>query len=333
MTVRPIDQLGSLGPDAEARRWSAVEARDYVRNLTVRSDENFHVLSRFVPTEAVADFAAVYAFCRWADDLADETHRVIVDPKDREAARAEALRLLGWWRSELKSCFDGEARHPVFVALAETADRRGLPSEPFHDLIDAFEQDQRVTRYATWEELIGYCRRSANPVGRLVLGLAGCADESRVALSDDVCTGLQLVNLWQDVRRDLVERDRVYLPTAETGFDAEDLAKWLERPGDPGVRVPYIRAVRSLLERTSPLFDSADRLIPSVPAAYRGAIWLFAAGGRAVANKIERAGCTTLWSRPRLSKSDKVMLLGRAWFESRRAVRNARVRRVSLDSP
>src|SRR5262249_15633937 len=125
-----------------------------------------------------------------------------------------ALDLLRWWREELLRCYDGSPRHPVMVALRETIDRFAIPAQPFLDLLDAFEQDQRVSRYATYEQLLDYCCRSANPVGRLVLRLFECHDERRAALSDHVCTGLQLANFWQDVSRDL-ESGRVYLPAED----------------------------------------------------------------------------------------------------------------------
>lgn len=317
--ARPISQLPQWGPDAAYAAPSPADARAYVHALTAAADENFHVLTRFVPVDAAADFAAVYAFCRWADDLADETHRVTPDPA---AARAESLRLLGWWRDELSACFDAKPRHPVFVALRESAQRRGLPAEPFHHLIDAFEQDQRITRYDTWEQLLGYCAKSANPVGRLVLAIAGHHDAGADVYrwSDDVCTALQLVNFWQDVRRDLLERDRVYIPR-DAGFDEPTLRDWLSRERDPAARVPYIKALRSLLTKSTPLFQSAAPLEAAVHPGYRAVIRLFAAGGRAIAAKIEAAGCTTLWKRPALSRIDKALVLASGFVASRRARR------------
>src|SRR5690606_29775179 len=134
----------------------------------------------------------------WADDLADEA----ADP-------AAASRLLAWWRDVLGLCYDGRPLHPVFVALRPTIERHGLPRRLFDDLLDAFEQDQRMRRYDTWGQLLGYCTRSANPVGRLVLMLLGHHDAERFAWSDATCTALQLTNFWQDMRRDVLERDRI----------------------------------------------------------------------------------------------------------------------------
>src|SRR5262249_1940359 len=150
--------------------------------------ENFHVVSFLLPKHLHQDFYNVYAFCRWSDDLGDEI-----------GDTGESLRLLAWWRGELESMYRGQTAHPVFVALSETVARHQLPIDPFADLITAFEQDQRMTRYRDWDELFQYCRYSANPVGRLVLYLCGYSDPERQRLSDFTCTALQLANFWQDV--------------------------------------------------------------------------------------------------------------------------------------
>ena len=134
-------------------------------------------LSRFPLRRLLDDFRHVYSFCRWADDLGDETG----DPQ-------RSLELLAWWRREVDLCYAGNPRHPVFVALNQTIHRHDIPRKPFDDLIDAFVQDQTVTRYRTWEQVLDYCTRSADPVGRLVLYLAGVRDEERQKLSDATCT-------------------------------------------------------------------------------------------------------------------------------------------------
>ena len=201
MTVSTVQQLDIFGPE-HCETLSVAQARTWCRRLARGRYENFSVLSALVPRELRDDFAALYAFCRWADDLGDE-----VPSTDR------ALELLSWWRRELQQCFDGEPRHPVFIALAPTIERHKLPIEPFDHLIQAFEQDQTVTRYETWEQVLAYCRRSADPVGRLVLMIAGePRTDDLFELSDAICTALQLTNHWQDIRRDMIERDRVYVP-------------------------------------------------------------------------------------------------------------------------
>lgn len=329
----PIDALEELGPGSGRTPPSEADAVAYCRALTLRTNENFSVLSRLVPPDLRDPFAAVYAYCRWADDLADETHRLGLDPA---AARTRAAELLAWWRSELERCFAGDADHPVFVALRPVVERHRLRPEPFHDLLTAFEQDQRVSRYRTWEELLGYCRGSADPVGRIVLQLGGLrppdeapANERLYAMSDAACTALQLANFWQDVRRDLLERDRVYMPFEETGLSAETLRDWAQRPEDPGARVPFIKALRPLVRRTAAIFDEASGLPRALGRPLGPVVALLVSGGRAVLRKVETRGCTTLWDRPTLRGPEKAVLVARAALASARMPRaNAAARRT-----
>lgn len=315
-----VDDAGMPAP-REAP--SLPEARAYLSRLATGHYENFSVLSRLVPAALRDDFAAVYGFCRWSDDLADETGAA-------GESREESVRLLEWWRSQLDACFrfargesDEAPRHPVFVALTPTIREKELSPAPFHHLIDAFVQDQTKTRYESWDEVVSYCKGSADPVGRIVLALAGHngskpGDAERIAMSDATCTALQLTNHWQDVRRDLVERDRVYLPREDTGLDAEDLRAMLDRGDDPDARVRYIRAVRPLVEQTRDLFKQGRPLPRTLDRRMRPVVWLFGAGGEAVLTRIERIGCATLWERPRLPKSTKLWLVGvaamRVWM-------------------
>lgn len=341
--TQPVMQaLRHLGPDAPPTEPPTLEASiAYCRGLALSHYENFSVLTSLVPKDLRDDFAAVYAFCRWSDDLADETG-------SSDAAREGSLRLLAWWRSQLASAFadagdrpggggggggggvggvrsGGEAiatpTHPVFVALRETARRRGVPAKPFHDLLDAFEQDQRVTRYQTWDQCVDYCVRSANPVGRIVLALGGYADTpenaERYAMSDATCTALQLINFWQDVSRDLRDRDRIYIPLADTGLSEERLRDWAARPSDPTARVPFIRALRPLVDRTADLFDRGRPLPRTLDRRLAPVVWLFGAGGDAILSAVRGVGCATLWGRPSLSKATKAALVGRAWVWSR----------------
>ena len=156
-------ELARFGPDEAAAPPSREEARAYCRHLARTHYENFTVASWLLPRALRQHFYHVYAYCRWADDLADEVH---------EPGRSEAL--LDWWEEQLEACYRGDARHPVFVALRETIEQFAIPAEPFRDLLTAFRQDQRQTRYETADALLGYCRYSANPVGRLVLHLGRC---------------------------------------------------------------------------------------------------------------------------------------------------------------
>src|SRR4051812_10895898 len=160
MFLGPVDFVRS--PEALRRAYTPEEAVAYTRWLANHHYENFHVVSFLMPKRLHQDMYNVYAYCRWADDLADEI-----------GDAAESLRLLAWWRGELDSMYSGGATHPVFVALGPTVRAYGIPREPFANLIEAFIQDQTVSRYRDWEELMGYCRNSANPVGRLVLYLCG----------------------------------------------------------------------------------------------------------------------------------------------------------------
>src|ERR1700737_2119378 len=175
-------------------------AQRYTRWLATHHYENFNVVSWLLPKELHQHFYNVYAYCRWADDLGDEVP---------DAARA--LDLLAWWERELDACYEGKPSHPVFVALRETIVAKGIPKQPFADLLKAFRHDQTVKRYPDWNAVLGYCVYSANPVGRLVLYLCGYRDEERQRLSDATCTALQLANFWQDVTVDLL-KDRVYIP-------------------------------------------------------------------------------------------------------------------------
>src|SRR5262249_37406436 len=195
--------LERYGPESDYATPSLAQARSYCARLARTHYENFTVASLLLPRKLLPHFHAVYAYCRWADDLSDE-----VDGGPR------ALALLDWWRRELLHCYQRKARHPVMVALDPTIRRFAIPSRPFLDLLKAFEHDQRVKRYESFEQLLGYCRNSANPVGRLVLYLCEVHDEQRGALADSICTGLQLANFWQDVARDYAF-GRVYLPAED----------------------------------------------------------------------------------------------------------------------
>ncbi len=271
-------------------------ARAFCRAVASRHYENFTVATLLVPRRLRQHLANVYTFARWADDLADEA-----------ASPAEATAALADWRQRLEACFAGRPDHPVFVALAETVTETGLSMQPFSDLLDAFEQDQATTRYATRAELLDYCRRSADPVGRIVLGLEGCRDPDLVRMSDAICTGLQLVNFWQDITRDRLA-GRIYLP-------AEDMAR--HSVTEPMLATPpAAEAVRALIRDevswARECFNAGADLPGLAPRSLRPAIAMFLAGGRAVADAIERAGFDTLARRPTVSRGVKLWLAGKA---------------------
>ncbi|SPF52415.1 Squalene/phytoene synthase [Candidatus Sulfopaludibacter sp. SbA4] len=291
MPLAPVEFVRS--PEALARIYSVDEAKEYTRWLATHHYENFHVVSVLLPKRLHQDFYNVYAYCRSADDLGDET-----------GDRAESLRLLAWWREELDAMYEGRATHPVFVALQPTVRECGIPRQPFADLIDAFVQDQTVTRYRNWEELFGYCRNSANPVGRLVLYLCGYSDAERQRLSDATCTALQLANFWQDVTVDLL-KDRVYIPLdimEKHGYTVEEL---FARRFTPAFR----EVMREIVEKARALFLEGRPLVDMVSPRLSLDIDLFSRGGMKVLDKIEQQDYDVLAARPAISKADRVWLL------------------------
>jgi squalene synthase HpnC/squalene synthase HpnD len=289
--------LARYGPQADYPVVDLAAARSYCARLTRSHYENFTVISALLPRRLVPHFHAIYAYCRWADDLADET-----------GGGQQALDLLEWWRQELLNCYQGKSRHPVMVALRLTIERFAIPSQPFLDLITAFEQDQDVQDYASFDDLLLYCQHSANPVGRLILYLLECFNEQTAALADSICTGLQLANFWQDVRRDYVELGRVYLPEHDRiafKYDDEDLAACRFTPQFRELMRVEVNRAREYLERGRPLLEL-------VPDDVRVDIELFLEGGLAILRKIEAIDFDVWKSRPRLSKREKAQLLLRA---------------------
>ncbi len=269
------------------------EAEEYTRWLATHHYENFHVVSWLLPKRLHQDFYNVYAYCRWADDLGDEI-----------GDTSESLRLLAWWREELRAMYAGEVRHPVFAALRETVERYAIPQQPFDDLIRAFEQDQTVTRYGNWEELFGYCRYSANPVGRLVLYLCGYSDDGRQGLSDATCTALQLANFWQDVTVDW-EKGRVYIPLEileRHGSSVEEIAARRATPG-------FAAAMRDVVDCARKLFLEGLPLAGMVDSRLAVDIELFSRGGMRVLDKIAAQGYDVLSRRPAISRTERVWIL------------------------
>jgi len=310
MTANPIEQLEVFGPQ-RCKAISVDEARRQCKRLAQQHDENFSVLTRLVPKALREDFAVVYAFCRWADDLGDEIQ-----------GHERSIELLGWWRQELELCFAGEPRHPVFVALAPTIRDHDLPQQPFNDLITAFEQDQTVTRYDSWDQLLDYCKLSANPVGRLVLMLFGePRTENLFGPSDAICTALQLTNHWQDVCRDILDRDCIYLPRELIKID--DFEHRLKQSAQQGYAVDQTflgesrDLIRTCVERTWLLYETGDRLLDQLHGPSRTVVGLLASGGQRVLRLIELWNYETVLHRPKLSKAAKLGLIMSAWLRSR----------------
>jgi squalene synthase HpnC len=279
--------------EALAQSYRLEDARAYTRWLATHHYENFHVVSFLLPKHLHQDFYNVYAYCRWADDLGDEI-----------GDHSESLRLLDWWRGGLDALYEGRASHPVFVALLPTIEKHGIPRQPFADLIQAFVQDQTVTRYQNWEELFGYCRYSADPVGRLVLYLCGYSDAERQRLSDCTCTALQLANFWQDVTVDL-QKDRIYIPLdimRRHGYTESDLRALRFTPA-------FREVMREIVDRARELFLDGRPLAGMVDRRLSLDIDLFHRGGMQVLRKIERCDYNVLAARPAISKIERAGLL------------------------
>ena len=343
-------ELQRLGPSRRDTPVSLAAARSYCAWVTRTHYENFSVASVLVPRRLLPHFHAVYAYCRWADDLADETGD-------------DATSLLQWWRGELQHLTPlspggegpgvrgiftslspggegpgvrgiftplspggegpgvrgkslpnqirsesgvkslpltpnpsppgerGVRGHPIMIALHETITRYNIPITPFENLLTAFEQDQTITCYDTYHQLLNYCKNSANPVGHIVLYLFQCYTPERAYYSDKICTGLQLANFWQDVARDYAI-GRIYIPKEDRDrFNVNS------------------ELIRFEVERTSQLFDEGKALLPMLPREARLPIELFLRGGLAILDAIRKIDYNVWQQRPILSKSDKAKLI------------------------
>jgi squalene synthase HpnC len=293
--------MKSAGVITDLERWgpanrvapSLAESLAYCRDLATSHYENFSVASWLLPKRLRQPMFNVYAFCRWADDLGDETG----DP-------VRSIELLQWWRSELERCVQGEAVHPVYVALKETIRDFQLPAQPFHDLITAFEQDQKQTEYESFEDLLGYCRNSADPVGCIVLALFGAATPRNIAWSDSICSGLQLANFWQDVARDL-DKGRIYLPREDRlrfGYSDDDLRT-------RRTTQQFLDLMKFEVDRARVMLLAGRELVNSVPGKLKLDVSLFLRGGLQILSEIERIGYRVWETRPVVSKAAKARLL------------------------
>ena len=300
-----LNDLARFGPNCLGYEMSVPESERYCKNLALNHYENFSVASFLLPKSIRQDFYNIYAYCRWSDDLADETSS---QPNGSSTSQTwNSVDLLQWWRNELRQCFAGNSKHPVFVALRSTLLRHPLPIEPFEKLLDAFCQDQHVIRYQNDEEVLAYCSGSANPVGRILLGLAKTTQADAIRQSDLVCTGLQLANFCQDIQKDAL-RNRIYLPQS----------RW----------TPYSISQQDILQGTksAPLqnalrdwvYYARDHLVQGLPLVQQVPRWLardvqlFVRGGLAILENIERAGFD-VWNHPiEVTKAQKLMLLGKS---------------------
>ena len=260
-----------------------LEAADAYCRTLVRHYENFTVASRLSPRSLRRDLTRVYAFCRYTDDLGDES-----------GDRAVAMRRLRRWRDETRESFDHDERtHPVLVALTDTVHRFQLDAQPFVDLIDANIQDQRVDTYEDWPALRGYCMLSAAPVGRIVLRLFDINEEAAVPLSDDVCIGLQLANFAQDVSVDK-RLGRTYLLQSDIRNRGIELA------------------TRSMCERARALLESGVALEAMAPPRLRLQLALYRLGGNAILDAVAVAGYRTATHRPKVGREARVRIVAKA---------------------
>ena len=296
-----IEQPRTSPPEVRrAYEWCARIAREHY--------ENFPVASLLLPRRMRPGISAIYAFARRADDFADEP-----GPSD-----AERLRLLDDWASRLhhiasndKTPVRSGAREPsgddlVFIALADTISRHRLPVSLFADLLSAFRQDVSRKQYSTWDDVLDYCRRSANPIGRLVLRVAGYDAPRLDVQSDSICTALQLTNFWQDFGVDW-QRGRLYVPVDDrdrVGADERDLheGRWTD---------PWRRALEVAVNRTRELFVKGRPLCDAVSGRLKWELRVTWLGGWRVLDKVHSSS-SALHERPRLSRGDLLILLGQA---------------------
>ena len=255
--------------------------------------ENFPVASRLVPASMRPHIAAVYAFARGADDIADEPG----------PTAAQRLRRLDDWRSHLHE----PPRTAVFIALDDTRQKFDLPLDLFEDLLSAFRQDVTTSRYETWPVLLDYCRRSANPIGRLVLRIAGHRRDDADRWSDAICTALQLTNFWQDLAIDW-ERGRLYLPAELLRAAHADPADLDRRT----ISAPWQAALRQATSMTRTLFVQGGPVCDVVDGRLRYELRATVLGGLRILEKLERKHFDVFAHRPTLNASDAMVIGWRA---------------------
>jgi len=271
-------------------------AFQYCQVLAQSHYENFPVASRFISAKKRKYVWALYAFARTADDFADE----ISDPQ-------ESLKRLADWDEKLDAAIEGTPDHPIFIAIKKTIEDCHIPPSLLHDLVSAFRMDVTKNRHESFEELLNYCRYSANPIGRLFLLIHGFSEEQQFMWSDKICSALQLTNFWQDVTRDLL-KDRVYIPKEfmnQYQYTEIDLFNKIYNPN-------FATMMKELVERTEELFYEGLPLIPSLDKKLQFEIKLTWHGGMHILNKIKQLHYNVLKERPKLKFKDKIVLLSKA---------------------
>jgi squalene synthase HpnC len=298
-----VQELTDLQEQTVPAAESTGAAFAYCERLTRSHYENFPVGSFLIPAARRRHVYSIYAFARIADDFADENY------DQADWTQEKRLAALNEWEAQLVACYRGHASHPVFVALGATARELDLPAQLFHDLLAAFKQDVVQRRYHDFADVLAYCQRSANPVGRLILRLFDYHDARLDERSDFICTALQLANFWQDVAVDIA-KDRVYLPQTDLERFGVHVADLEERRCTPA----YRDLMKFQVERTRDLFLRGRDL----PALVRGRLAvelrLTWHGGMRILELIERQRYDTLSARPKLKRFDKLLLLARTLF-------------------
>jgi hydroxysqualene synthase len=283
----------------KGKYWSPDDGFRYCEQIARSHYENFPVASRFVPKEIRKYVWTIYTFARMADDYADEPGYTLAERMDN----------LNQWEQYLHECYHGNPTHRAFAALAETVERFQLPIELFQDLLLAFRSDVTVRRYETFENVLEYCRRSANPIGRLLLLLFNYRSEALLELSDHVCTALQLTNFWQDVSVD-VQKDRIYIPLEdleEFGYTEQEL---IERR----FNCQFRDLMAFQVQRTAELFVAGKPLLSKVDKDLSLELKLTWNGGTRILKKIHTMDYDVLSQRPVLSLTDKLGLLFRSFL-------------------
>lgn len=277
-----------------------VDAYQQCETLTRSHYENFPVASRLLPRPQRQAVAVIYAFARQADDFADEGEHSI----------EERLALLDGYTEKLYAIEQGIVlEEPLFIALEDVISRFDLPFSLFHDLLSAFRQDVTKTRYADFTEVLDYCRRSANPVGRLLLHLHGAASEENLQRSDRICSALQLINFMQDIAQDLEENDRIYLPQDEMvdfGVTIDDLRQHSQNQAMLALVDHQLARIRAMMGQGAPLGHA-------LTGRFGLEIRLITEAGISTLRKLESHQGNP-WTRPRLHRRDYLRILWRGLF-------------------
>jgi squalene synthase HpnC len=307
----PIDEVLQKKP------WSIPEAYRYCLRLARTHYENFPVGSLLIPKKLQPHVCAVYAFARRADDIADE-----------DFPEADRIPALTAWQGLLERSLHGRVNHPIFLALRETIRQFQIPTQLLVDLITAFKLDVKVKRHPTFNDVLYYCRHSAEPVGRLVLHLFGYRDESLMGLSDNICTALQLANFWQDVAVDL-KKNRIYIPL-------EDLNRFGYRPEQlfaQQYNEAFCRVMQFQVDRTEEMFLRGAPLVYQTGGRLGLELKCVVLGGLTVLKKIRELNYNTLAERPVIRGKDKMGILFKALFGFKRSLRPHTSPGVPLQSP